>query len=116
MEQIVGNILGITKLKITAAGLKGTMRKANDGVTYFGIKSNKLKNKIDYELNLEGNFKDSTHSLIFMIYFRKDEQKFYIKSSSKDSSMSLPVVQIQITQPYVSSHYKPISTSNQKLS
>lgn len=103
MEQIAGNLFGTEKLSISAAGLKGTGRKANDGVTFFGIKSNIMKSKIDFELNLEGNFKDNPNSLIFMVYFRKDEQKFYIKSykSSKDS-LSLPIVNIQITQPYVS--------------
>lgn len=105
IKQIQGNLLSTEKIRLTSVGLKNTGRKANDGVTFFGIKSNINKSEIDFELNLEGDFKDNPNSLIFMVYFRKEEKKFYLKShKSSIGSISLPIVNIQITQPYVSAN------------
>lgn len=106
LEQIIGDILGTKKLIITAAGLSGLGRKSNDGVTYFGSKSKNIMNsKVDFELNIESEIpKTLTSPYIFMIYFRKEEQKFYIKSllsKTKDEQHSLPLINYQVIQPYV---------------
>jgi len=44
IEEVYGNILKNTRLKINAAGLTTSLRKANDGVTFFGKNSQNVKN------------------------------------------------------------------------
>ncbi len=107
LKSIVGDAFNNEELVITSAGLKTSLRGARDSVTFFGCRQtdNTIDKMIDYELNISNsNISQVYSSILFLIYFKKDMKRFYIKSyiQNKDSSNIIPNVIIQITEPYVS--------------
>ncbi len=74
LEELSGEFLKNNKLKINAAGLTTGLRKARDGVAFFGKNKKEIIN--DFDLNLEGG-EHGPHS--FIIYYRKDVNKFFLK-------------------------------------
>lgn len=110
LKTIVGDAFNNEELIITSAGLKTSLRGARDSVTFFGCRQtdNTIDKMIDYELNISNsNISQVYSSILFLIYFKKDMKRFYIKSyiQNKDSSNIIPNVIIQITEPYVSYIY-----------
>lgn len=110
LELILGDCFYTQQLKINASGLVGSMRKANDGITFFGCKSIEQINQIiDYELNLHPGLNSSSNlpSIIFMIYFKRELKKYFIRAykNSSDVDNELPGILVQIIQPLVSKAY-----------
>lgn len=118
LSTVIGNALKNEELKISAAGLINSKRKARDGFTFFGVKSEneELNNKIDYELNISLNTSNSINNnnesnrskhspLIFMIYFNMDQYKYFIRActnlSKNKKETELPYIIVQILKPYV---------------
>lgn len=103
-----GEAFGTSNLKINACGLVGTNRKANDGITFFGRKLQSSSAKLDFQMNLNGsNISQIYTSIIFLIYFRKEESNYYIKAYNRGSESiqldnGLPIIIAQIITPYVS--------------
>ena len=96
-------------MTITAGGLKNSLRKARDGVTFFGCNNldqldDEQKKVIDYELNLNSNNLSQIYSsIVFIIYFNKEERKYYLKAikNKKEGELGLPNIIIQIPEHYV---------------
>lgn len=104
---------------ITAAGLTTSHRKARDGFTLFGTITSEtdeeMNKMIDFDLNL--SFTNNSHlqenmsyydkkpnPLIFMIYFRIDQEKYFIKAHKQPENHignELPYIIVQINKPYV---------------
>eukprot|EP00340_Litonotus_pictus_P009955 CAMPEP_0170531484 /NCGR_PEP_ID=MMETSP0209-20121228/62262_1 /TAXON_ID=665100 ORGANISM="Litonotus pictus, Strain P1" /NCGR_SAMPLE_ID=MMETSP0209 /ASSEMBLY_ACC=CAM_ASM_000301 /LENGTH=399 /DNA_ID=CAMNT_0010826175 /DNA_START=45 /DNA_END=1241 /DNA_ORIENTATION=+ len=88
-------------LCITAGGLKNSNRGARDGVVLFGSNPEieSTKKKVDYVINSQ-NMKESTE---FMIYFSKENEKFYLRvfnNSSSQMEYKPNDIMVQISQPY----------------
>lgn len=106
-------------MTITAAGLVNSKRKSRDGFTFFGTKceDEEMNKQIDYELNITVNCNNSSMSnsqtkqspLIFMIYFNKEECKYFIRAytslNKKKNETELPYIIVQIKNSYVSSNF-----------
>lgn len=92
-------------LTITASGLATSSRKEKDGITFFGCKNFDTQDKvIDYELNLNSNNLSVIYSsIVFIIYFNKEDCKYYLKAvkSNKYSEGGLPNIIVQIPDYYV---------------
>ena len=78
-------------IKINAAGIKNSLRKQKDGISFFGIKTNN-ENKSDFILNLHKiilNHKKKIIENIFAIYFDQNDNKYYLQSLIKDSGENI---------------------------
>lgn len=107
LKSIIGDAINNETLLISAGGLVNGLRNKRDGITFFGCKDlDEGTNKgIDYELNISNsNLSQVFSSILFFIYFKREEKKYYIKTYpvSKESTNSIPNVMIQIIEPYVS--------------
>lgn len=107
LNLILGDCFDNKKIEIRASGLIGSKRNARDGIVLFGSKSvGQFDQIIDYELNMHINLNTSVSypTLVFMIYFKKDMRKFYIRAckNNQDQDGALPSILVQITKPYVS--------------
>lgn len=112
INTVYGNAINNETLIITAGGLKGTKRGVRDGVVIFGASNSAdgLKKMIDYELNIPeesvGTGKSTSSSIMFFIYFNKDNNNFYIRAyKSKNQAQKeyfIPNVIVQVMKPYVS--------------
>lgn len=80
-------------------------------VTFFGYKpfekdfNFSLNNMIDYELCISNvNSSQLISSIVFLIYFKKEVEKYYIKTDFKlnKNNSGIPNVLVQIKEPYVS--------------
>lgn len=100
-----GELFDKNVLEIFASGLISSKRRASDGVTFFGFRNMGQVDKIiDYEINIENSIYRQIYStVVFMIYFKKDEEKYYIRDyKQKQLELGLPSVLIKIEKPYVS--------------
>ena len=82
-----GDLLNGKILIINAAGYKKSLRKKQDGITFFGMKTLNEKNKNDFILNLQKiiiNNKNQIIETIFAIYFEKKEKVYYFQSFMKE--------------------------------
>ena len=111
LNTITGNAINNEELIITAAGLVKSIRKSRDMVTFFGYKpfekdfNFSLNNMIDYELCISNvNSSQLISSIVFLIYFKKEVEKYYIKTDFKlnKNNSGIPNVLVQIKEPYVS--------------
>jgi len=100
LEEIQGDIFKNNKLMINAGGLVKGERKTNDGIAFFGmklIKDNKVIN--DYVLFLENAYNDLAH--IFIIYYKKETNKYYLRSYKEKESNSIPLVMIKLESKFI---------------
>lgn len=107
LNKIMGDCFDNKQIEIKASGLIGSRRNARDGIVLFGSKSiGQFDQIIDYEINmrLSNNTSITNPSLVFMIYFKKDMKKYYIRAckNTQDQEGGLPSILVQITKPYVS--------------
>ena len=82
-----GDLLNGKKLIINAAGIKKSLRKKQDGITFFGMETLNEPNKIDFKLNLQKimvNNKNKIIETLFAIYFEKKEKLYYFQSFMKE--------------------------------
>lgn len=108
LKLLKGNLIEEKFLTIVASGLINSKRRALDGVTFFGFRNmGQVDQLIDYEINIENSLKNQIYStIVFMIYFKKDEAKYYIRDyQKKQLDFGLPSILIKIDKPYVSSGY-----------
>jgi len=95
IEEIEGEILKNQSLTINATGLVNGQRKMKDGVAFFG---NKLKNGEevinDYVFNITDYPENISH--IFIIYYKKETNKYYIRAYKEKHSDSFPIVLIRL--------------------
>jgi hypothetical protein len=89
-------------------------------VTFFGFKpfekdfNSTLNNMIDYELSISNvNSSQLNSTIVFLIYFKKEVEKYYLKTDYKlnKGNAGIPNVLIQIKEPYVSSIFIIINNS-----
>lgn len=107
LKTLIGDALNNDNLIITSAGLVGGLRNSRDTVAFFGCRQfdGNLDAKIDYELNISNSNLSQLYSpIVFLIYFKKEDKKYYIKTfpQSKESSNNVPNVIVQIKDSYVS--------------
>jgi hypothetical protein len=109
IEDSQGQILNGQKLIINASGLEGGLRKKSDGVTFFGLKmyknqdtnsisnSNISSNPIinDVILNYKGNTIEKDH--LFYIFFKRNQQKYYIRNSDEEKKNDKTLIYLKIT-------------------
>jgi len=96
LEEIEGNLLRKQTLLINASGLMNGERNAKDGIVFFGNKLKKGDNVInDYVLNTEVD-DNSIHT--FIIYYKKDVNKYYLKSYKERDFSALALVLIRIDE------------------
>ena len=70
LRSITGDAFNNEILTIKARGLIGSLRKAKDGITFFGCKDldNTVSSNIDYELNISNsNLSQMSSSILFFI-------------------------------------------------
>ena len=82
-----GDLLNGKKLIINAAGIKNSLRKKQDGITFFGMETLNELNKNDFILNLQKIMVNKKHKIIdtiFAIYFEKKEKLYYFQSFLKE--------------------------------
>ncbi len=128
MEEIEGNLFNDKKIEINAGGMIGGRNK-KDGFSIFGQKKlNDSKNssevneysKInpkndnyfipDYELNYS---KFLAYPYIFAIYFKKEENKYYIKAfSGKGSDNKVLFIKLNSKNKFVINQKELILTGN----
>lgn len=106
LNLILGDCFDEKLLKINASGLIGSLRKAHDGITIFGCKSIEQIDQIyDYELTIKLGLNSTLTrpSLIFMIYFKKELKRYFIRAckNSQEIDEELPSILVQITKPLV---------------
>lgn len=106
LNLILGDCFETQQLSINASGLVGSLRKALDGITFFGCKNiEQIDQILDYELNLHLGLNTSVSrlSLIFMIYFKKEIKKYFIRAckNSRELDDDLPSILVQIINPIV---------------
>lgn len=102
---IQGNLFKEKFLDIYASGLECSKRKALDGVNFFGyMKMGEVEQLIDYEIDMDiKNLSENQSSIIFMVYFKRDDAKYYIRNYSKKRlDNGKASVLIKIDKPYVS--------------
>lgn len=106
LKSVFGEAIRNETIEILASGYAGSKRNSRDGVTFFGCRQKEvLDPMIDYELNItNSNLNQIYSSIIFMIYFKKDELKYYLRAvkQSNETGEGLPNIIIQISEPYVS--------------
>ena len=86
LSDFEGDLLYGKIIKINSAGIKNSLRKQKDGISFFGIKTNN-ENKNDFILNLQKiflNHKKKIIENIFAIYFDKNDNKYYLQSFLKE--------------------------------
>ncbi len=91
LSDFEGDLLYGKNIKINAAGIKNSLRKQKDGISFFGIKTNN-ENKSDFILNLHKiflNHKKKIIENIFAIYFDKNENKYYLQSFINESGENI---------------------------
>ena len=91
LSDFEGDLLYGKNIKINAAGIKNSLRKQKDGITFFGIKTNN-ESKSDFILNLHKiflNHKKKIIENIFAIYFDKNENKYYLQSFINESGENI---------------------------
>ena len=98
-----GEIFNNNKLTINANGLINGERKAKDGIAFFGTKLTKVillknsKNGIivnDFVLSIDNDNLNMLHT--FIIYYKKETNKFYLRSYKEKESNSLPLILIKL--------------------
>ena len=86
LSDFEGDLLEGKKIIINISGMENSLRKQNDGITYFGIKNN-CEVKCDFILNMQTIIFNSQKKIIqniFAIFFEKNENKYYFQSFLKD--------------------------------
>lgn len=84
MSDMEGELLFGRTLEVNAAGLINGLRKANDGVALFGVKSADRNQELDFFLNIKSKY---SSSLLFMIYYRKENRGFYLRAHNDGSDV-----------------------------
>jgi hypothetical protein len=71
-------------IEITAKGLKNGIRHSDDGITFFGLEHKYVKDDLTIDFYLNFNEKEYLSNvknpIVFFIYFRRDLEKYYIRS------------------------------------
>lgn len=100
IKEIEGNQLGDgNDIRINPAGIIGGARKANDGVALFGPNLTDQYGKCINDLVIGSNLKDIGNHLC-VIYYRKEQKKYFIRTYKDQLSNGLSVLLIKIKTNY----------------
>jgi hypothetical protein len=122
LEELSGNILRGQKLHINAAGLINGLRKAKDGIAFFGKQLKKGDQIVnDFELSL-----DYPVSIIyvFIIYYKKDTNKFGLRTFKDKQIPGSSLLLIKLDDDYpitkkeiisISDNYFQLTPYNERL-
>lgn len=99
IKEIEGNQLSQGSIELNAAGCENGERQAKDGVTLFGPTLTDEKNNIINDILIAPNFKD-INSHFFVIYYRKEEKKYYIRTYKDQLSNGLSVLLVKIKKTF----------------
>ena len=99
IKETEGNQLNNGSIEINAGGCEIGSRKAKDGVTLFGPILTDEKNIIINDILIAPNFKD-INSHLFVIYYKKEERKYYIRTYKDQFSNGLSVLLVKINKYY----------------
>ena len=100
IKETEGNQLSQGSIELNAAGCEIGERQAKDGVTLFGPTLTDEKNNIINDILIAPNFKD-INSHLFVIYYRKDEKKYYIRTYKDQLSNGLSVLLVKIKKTFL---------------
>ena len=109
LKTIFGEAFNGETVSILPSGVVGSIRNKRDSITYFGIRNsdNTIDKLVDYEINISNSANNSNISMlysaiVFLIYFKKEEMKYYIKAynGSHINDGGLPNIILQIKEPY----------------
>jgi hypothetical protein len=110
LEELAGNILRGNKLQINASGLVGGMRKARDGIAFFGKhlkKGDQIVN--DFELSLDYPL---SITYVFIIYFKKETNKFNLRTFKDKQIPGNSLLMIKLDNNYVINKKEIIAVSD----
>jgi hypothetical protein len=98
LEEESGDVLRNNKLKINAGGLIGGMRKMKDGVAIFGKMNTAAEVNSDFELNLDESFKNNSGPYVFLIYYKKETNCYYIRGYREKANSISELILIKLNQ------------------
>jgi len=96
--EVEGNIIAEKKLLMNAGGLvKGSLRNAKDGWTYFGLVKKGTNGEIanDYILNMQAKVPANT---IFKLFFDRMRKEYYLTSGNSTDEMI--IVFVKLVKPF----------------
>lgn len=105
LELIQGDVFKGSTITILPSGLLSSKRRASDGISLFGFKgTNEVSKLIDYEINnYNVDNRQETSTIVFMIYFKKEEEKYFIRDYKHTNLIQgIPSVLIRIDKKFVS--------------
>ena len=80
IQETEGNIFSDKTYSINARGITPSLRKGKDGISIFGVKLSESTNTPDVLLNIpEEKIQKIKNPNIFLIYYRKDLQKYFLE-------------------------------------
>lgn len=99
MSELTGDLLYGSKIQINAGGLIGRGRQKNDGVVFFGKSNTSGEKFIDLAMNVPES--SNSGKILFIVYFKKENKKFYVRAYRDKSNVGIPNILIKLTDPYV---------------
>jgi len=106
LKDVEGNLLKTNTLQIDASGLNNSLRKMRDGHTFFGPVADYVnylikfkKNCIINDFTIEGLKNEGNIKRLFVIYFERNSQKYFLRSINDDYSQNSALIYIKITKP-----------------
>ena len=80
-----GGLLNGKAYEINAKGVTPSLRRINDGIAVFGVSKTESNSVPDVILNLtKESFDKLKNPNVFLIYYRRDYQKFYLESVNEN--------------------------------
>lgn len=88
ISEIDGTLLKSQQYIINAKGVSQSLRSEEDGIAMFGLNKKNLQFEPDVELNIpQDKQKIIKNPMIFLIYYRRDYQKFYLETVDENKEI-----------------------------